>query len=539
MLIEEWIFYLFVILNAAQYLIFQFNLTMDGPSHLYNANLIKYLVTGDQYHISDFFVINPVPVPNWTGHFIMMILGFLFSGPVTEKIFILLYAFFLPVTFRILVRTISPSHTLLSFLIFPFIRTILFQLGFFNFCIAFIFMFLAIAYWYRTESLVYGKKPRQLTGPVLVLFGLITLTFFSHILVFGFLLTYLVFHSLTRSFYYNTGIKAIAKSFQVRSLILFIAALPAIILSLVFLMKVPLVQTGYPSSKSVLLESIVTLRPLVFFTSGEILYTRIIFYCLSAIFLSAIAWRIWKIASKKEKNGISMVHKRTVWMRGDLFLASSLVILGLYFIYPNNETSGMMTDRLCMIFLMFFLVWLSIQPLPKWFSLLIILIVLTADGFLVNYQYPAVKILNHVAKEIYKASDHVKDGDVLLSFNHSDNWLLNHSAAYVGIEKPIVILDNYEPVTKWFPLVYNKNFKNILIGDKEEIKHIWWRSNTGSPISKTIDDILFIGNFNLILEDTTLKELRNELDLHYNLVYRSDSAFVRLYRFRENSQSVH
>ncbi|MBK8416653.1 MAG: hypothetical protein IPL22_20360 [Bacteroidetes bacterium] len=44
-------------------------LTVDGPAHLYNATIIREMLTGDQSLYALFFKFNEQLVPNWSGHF--------------------------------------------------------------------------------------------------------------------------------------------------------------------------------------------------------------------------------------------------------------------------------------------------------------------------------------------------------------------------------------------------------------------------------------------------------------------------------------
>jgi hypothetical protein len=176
----EPIFFGFVLLlNLYPVLINKFLPTIDGPAHIYNSNLLFQMLTSEKSLLNSFYKINPELVPNWTGHFIMALFRFLFSGQITEKIFQLIYLVGLPLGFRGLLNKTKPNH-LLSYLIFPFTHNFPFYSGFYNFSIAIVLMFLSISFWIEHQNRFSFKS-------VVVLFFLMTLVYFSHLLIFGIL----------------------------------------------------------------------------------------------------------------------------------------------------------------------------------------------------------------------------------------------------------------------------------------------------------------------------------------------------------------
>ncbi|MBC7864115.1 MAG: hypothetical protein IAF38_14155, partial [Bacteroidia bacterium] len=158
LLTEKAAFYVVVFANVYMILSWKFFMTLDGPLHFYNANIIKHLWLGDFPEASNRYKFNEIPVPNWAGHFILAFLQLIFKGEVAEKIFYSSLFFFFPVSFRYLIRSIRPDNTQLSFLIFPFIFSGIFYMGFFNLSIALIFMFFCIGFWWRNSNGLDFKK---------------------------------------------------------------------------------------------------------------------------------------------------------------------------------------------------------------------------------------------------------------------------------------------------------------------------------------------------------------------------------------------
>jgi hypothetical protein len=72
---------------------FNFIVTHDGPAHLYNACLIRELISGNNL-VAEFLTLKKFPEPNWIGHFLLADLSAIFSPRIAEKIFLAAYLFF-------------------------------------------------------------------------------------------------------------------------------------------------------------------------------------------------------------------------------------------------------------------------------------------------------------------------------------------------------------------------------------------------------------------------------------------------------------
>ena len=173
--IEYRLFCSIILLNVILLFTTKFYPTMDGPSHLYNVEVIKQLIAGNET-IAEFFDINPIAIPNWTGHFLLLLFRFFAPSWLAEKFLISLYIIMLPVSFRMLVRKLSGSYGL-SVLILPFVFNLLFHMGFYNYSLSFIFFFLAGTCWLNTF-----EKPAFFR--YLVCFLFLLLIYFSAILTF-------------------------------------------------------------------------------------------------------------------------------------------------------------------------------------------------------------------------------------------------------------------------------------------------------------------------------------------------------------------
>lgn len=523
---EKTFFALIIILNTFPLLSLKFFLTLDGPAHLYNGNIIKNLIVGNSPLISSLFTFNPIITPNWTGHFILAVLSLVFNGFLTEKIFILLYLIFLPVSFRYLIGSISPSNRNLSYLIFPFTYTFLFQCGFFNFCIAFIFMFFTLGYWYKN-----GEKPKIHHGIILCL--LLTATFFSHILIYGFLgviLILLMTGSFIRDF---KNLKVFTGELLKKSLILFIAALPSLILLIQFLLNIKFESTYEKYPFIVLLEWIIKVRPLILFNyEKESLITIFIFLLYFSALLYTVIFRVKNLISRRMHDTHSLSFFKHGVVISDVILLFSFFLLTLFFVIPDSASAGMMSHRLCVGFFIFLILWLAIQPYRKRVSYLIIGSALVLHFSLLIRHYSAHKRLSKIATEIYQSSKFVKEETFVVSLNLTDDWIIGHAADYMGADKAVVLY-NYEAFYQWFPVIWQKdNFPDLLLGDRCSVKNIWWYSNPKSTVKRRIDYVMLFGSTGLLYKPN-LKELKDVLYKNYTLLYKSSDNSILLFESRD------
>jgi len=525
---EKIFFYLILTLNIIPALSLKFFLTLDGPAHLYNGNIIKNLIVGHSQVINSMYVFNNIITPNWSGHFILAVLSLIFNGFMTEKIFIILNLIFLPISFRYLIKIVSPSNRNLSYLIFPFTYSFLFQCGFFNFCISFVFMFLTLGYWYKNSV-----KPH--IRHVIMFTILLTITFFSHILIFVFLVTILTLLMIVNCLKDYNNLKVFVISLLKKSTILFLAALPSIFFMIQFLLNVKFESTTEKYPLNELIKWIINVRPLVLFNfEKESLISSYFIFIYLTVFIYTIIFRIKKVLSKHSDSIGALSSLKYGLVVSDVILLFSILILTLFFILPNSASAGMMSDRLCVIFFIFFIFWIAVQSLKRWFYLIIVISTLVLHFLLLLQHYPSFKDLSNTANEIYKTSKHIKKESIVLSINWTDNWILGHSADYVGAEKPVILLNNYEPFYKWFPLRWKEDsFPNILFGDQQYIKDTWWYSNHNSSCTKIIDYIMIIGNSTL-LNEPNKQELKAVIIKSYNLVYKSNNSFIVLYELKNN-----
>ncbi len=428
------LFYGLLLLNLVWIGSIRFFPSMDGPAHLHNACLLRAMLSGNA-EILRYFQINSFVIPNWLSHALLVGIGYLAPAWLAEKILILGYIAGMALSFRFLVRQANPQHPVAALLVFPMIYTFLFHLGFYNFSLAFIGYFVALALFFKQGA----KGGWAYHLALLILF---LLTYYANILIFAFLGFTLgvaiLFQSCSRPIQWKEQTLLAAK----RLLLLFLAALPGLILALLFYTRTAFFSSGQPPQAANLLKLLNDGRPFIVFSyipeeGITSQYVHILLVLLVCSFLRGNQF------FGKEGN-----NKKTVF----LFLPAALALI-LLFVVPDSSGAGMMTDRFGVMVFLFGTVWLASRlQSGRLTSTLVLILLLLHLGLLIRHVNGPMRSLNNQACQLVGISDSIAPNSTVLPVNLSDNWLQTHFSNYIGIDKPLIILENYEASVGWFPV---------------------------------------------------------------------------------------
>ncbi len=474
---------------------FKYFPTLDGPSHLYNASIIRELWFGDKDFYNSFFRFNPQPVPNWTGHLLAVILGIFLPVWLVEKIIVLSFAVGIPFGIISLLKNLSITPSWSMLLLLPFTYTLILYLGFFNFMIALALMFVALAWmikWRHPQNIFY----------LLGITVLLILIYFSHVLIFGLTLMFTVMWML-----WSNWVDRNARIFSNANFQKLICFVPGLILSAWFFSTKSL--GGFRGK----VESIPSTELWKMLKEGsplaglngifEVPFTSVFVSGLGVLLLFNIIWRI------KNKSGI---------LTSDVLLIFSLLLLVMYFTIPNGMISGgFISLRLLMLALLIMVSWLLAQKLPMWIMLLSGALGVYVFFSTFSYRFISTAQLNDNADNMVRLVHDVERRKVLLPLNYSGNWLHINLSGYAGASRKIVILDNYEAVTDVFPLQWKEgqapeltagNFTQSL---NPEISIENYEKATGNKI-----DYVTRWQFNEVTDDSISQVTDSTLRNHFN-----------------------
>lgn len=531
-LIEKYFFLFVTGLNLIPILSGKFFPTVDGAAHLYNSQLINSLLFDTDSLLSAFFNFNQEPVPNWTGHVILSFFNLFFPAFIAEKVLLLFYMIGLPLSFRALIKTISAHNTLFSYLIFPFTYSFFLFSGFYNFSIGLVFILITLNYWIKQEENLSSLKR------ILQLFLLLSLAYFSHIFAFGIILLLIALNISIKAAIQiiensNQTKEILLVSFKKSGALLLSSFIPLLLFSFYFYSRPSLGSNTFVNHTE-LINWLKNIRPIIALNFGmEEVYTKKIFYIIASICVIALYNRINEIQlhAKFSLGAILAIIKKTIRV-SDVWLGGAIVILIFYFKLPDSDgAAGFLSMRLGLLFFLVLMIWLSTQNFPKWFSLLTIGVALYYHFKLNIYYNTAAKDLNKVAIECNNASEYILPNSIVFPLNYSDNWLHEHFSNYLGIDKPMVILENYECGPGYFPLNWNeKSIPNVLLGNipSKQFSCFHWKNNIQNhPLP--IDYIFVFGNLDEKTDscDQVIKQILSE---QYILKYNSNSC--KLYQIK-------
>lgn len=517
--VEEIIFYSVLLINIAFLFATRFYPSMDGPAHLYNANLLKHIFLNNQF-IESYYQISSIPVPNWSSHFILSFFGLLFPGWLAEKFFLILYVSGMAISFRLLIKALKPENLAMSVFIFPFIYSFLFHLGFYNYTLSFIFFFLTLAFWnnnYKANQF----SLHLITGVLLLA------TYFSNILTFGFLGITLgcaiIYNELKSD---TKDIKQLTIRWAKRLGLLAVCALPSLLLLFVFFQKTTFAQSAQGNNITELIKWINDVRPLIVYGyQGEVVYTEQIFHVILLVIFISLVLTNNKV---KIKDNLSNLKQAILWVPACLTLI-------LYFVLPNDSSAGMMSDRLGLLLFIYLIIIAALRNLPvKIMSLFYVVIILLHFSLLIKHSI-TLRSLDKDAIMISESAKYIEENTVILPVSLSDNWLQPHFSNYLGADKPLVILENYEANVGWFPVRWNPDSPSVLLGEKQEINGLTWHQNMNSSTQRPIDYIFFYGNLTK-REDSRWQELNAIIDLGFTLEYESENKYIQL--FKRNAEAI-
>jgi hypothetical protein len=524
--LEPWLFLLLVLLSAWPVLSIRYYPTLDGPAHEYNAQLIRFMLGGKGDLLGQYFSFNHEPTPNWIGHALLLVYNSFLPAWLAEKALLLTYFIGLPFTFRYLVRSLAPEKTGLCYLILPFVQTYFLILGFYNFCLALVFLFLGTGFYIRL-----GNSPSR--GKLVLMFFIITCTYFSHLFIFIVLLMALGLIVLVQAIAaHGDDLRAIARQvFKKAILLLGLAALPLLLFVFYYFRHLTGTEKTFLPKRE-LLDMIKHCRPLITFGFNDQvgLSTKSFYVVFGLFFLSLFlrfeAWR--KMKTFREKL-LALSHP------GDSWLILTAILSVLFCILPDSDgqggyaQAGFISMRLCLLIYLAIIAWLCHQNLPRWLIIFAVVFSSYYHYHSVVYHYQQQEPLSSIAEECHKASEKIQPNSLVLPVFSCSNWLLMHFSNYLGHEKPMVLLENYEATSNYFPLYTPKTkCPDSQLGSSPSEKcDFWWHNPTGKL--KKIDYVFVMGKEEDLSDSCTIR-FHARLDADYTLIFKG--GISKLYKLK-------
>jgi hypothetical protein len=325
---ERGLFFLLVFLHLAPFWAVSAVPTVDGPSHVYNAWILRQHIDDTESPLfRQTFRIDTSPVPNWTDHAVLaLLMGWL--DPVTaEKILVSGCVLVFLLGARYLAMSTDRERSWLAFLAFPFVYNQTLQYGFYNFYGSVGLFFFALGYWWR-------RRDEPGLGLAVGINLILWVCYFTHILS-----TILALVGI--------GILWLAtlRRANLRRHLLHIPILaPQAVLPLWFLSTHGGASTPGSAQLAALLQYLARNQVLVTFRETQLHMGTL----LAALFvLLAVA---------------TVLRRRSRWKleKEDGFVAVALVVVLLFFFGPEGMSGGSLIKmRLCLYPWLLLLPWIS------------------------------------------------------------------------------------------------------------------------------------------------------------------------------------
>jgi hypothetical protein len=497
----------------------------DGPCHIANARVMHNLWTGTSVDFyKRFYHFNLHPHPNWLSHLILAGLMFVVNGLIAEKLLLTGYVLLMVTGIYRLIRNVAGRPTYWPLVLFLFIFHNLVAQGFYNFSYSIGFFCLLVAEWIKYLH----EKDRKRLGSF---FLLLLLTYFSHPVAF--LLGGVTCGALTIS--HAVAEKGSAAGRKVLH-ILVVLGLCNIPLLLLFAGFANRQHSGHGPHLQFVPErfwELVRFEYLVNYDHREVL--------VAAISGIVFCW-VFMVALLRRAQAGKVVH------RFDGFLLTFLFTMSLFPVVSNLMLGGgALVARLGLFAILFMVLCVAYMPVRDK--------VLNIAGLLL-FSYSsmlAVVRMNINLEGSGAIADHltvgkyIKPGSVVLplhfaTFGKKDrgemitdkNNTFAHEGQYLAIAKPVIVLDNYEANTNYFPLKWHDGINpHKHLSRKRGIEGVPPSAAINEYRLKNgvvIDYVVTLCFDSSMLKDPDVSELMNEVAGGYHIIYTSPARQAVLWR---------
>ncbi|HIE26523.1 TPA: hypothetical protein EYP66_04485 [Candidatus Poribacteria bacterium] len=467
----HWKHYLIMVLFVIHLMplwIFRYFPSQDGPSHIYNAMVLKEYHKHENYKLRDVFKLNLTIFPNWTSHPFMAFFLYFFPPIITEKILLTFCVGLLPLSLFYFLDAIDRRKILFGLLGFLFAYNYLLLMGFYNFALSVSLFFFALGYWWKHRDDISVVN-------VIVLYLLMLLTYLSHIASYGLLLLVMLIIAciswipaairagwVTGKSRSELTVRSIIGEFvrRLKPLAVFLGyMLPAYFILLEYYLASPKESGSWHQSPEWIKEYFWGFKSLVYFTDWHIGVMKFLlgFFALAGVL--TVAYRI---------------YKRQWLHETDQFALLAIIFTIMFIKTPwGLGPGGWINDRIHLYIFLLLSPWFVIgfhRYLRYGIAMCIILLSLVHLGR-TGYDF------YHIDKEIAELTSGVDKMEAHTTYQiRSADWHASeslgtikyvtpfvHSVAFYGLYKrDIGHLANYEANYNYFPINFNGSYKGII-----------------------------------------------------------------------------
>ena len=503
---------LFLLVFSTYFLSNRYFITIDSAAHLYNAQLIQAKLFGPTEVVNQYYEWNSELVPNLSTHFILVFFKVFLNAADAEKAFLMLYLFLFIFGLRYLIRGFNSDAGILSLLGIPFALGSFLYLGFYNFSFSVVVLFFTIAYWHRNHDHLTIKR-------VFILGFLLLATYLSHISVFMVLVMILgIYVGLELITSIKIWKKQDYKIYFIKIGKLILAGIIPLVLGLIYFLNRSEGAEFIYMPLGEIYDLIKHAHSTVAYGSQEHEYSDFIFYAVLILIPLVLVYR---------------VIDRKWFDKSDFLLIGTVILFFSLFIVPDSDSKGgYVITRMVFLLYVLLILWITIQRLPYIvYPLVIGLFMFVCKGQM-NLREATQEKFSKFASEVTDASNIVEPGSIVLPiWKAADwDWLSAHYSNYLGVNKPVIVLENYEAAQDYFPLRWKSGQTPPYLGSVTEP----YFCDTYFPSfveDQYKPDYIIIYGTEINREKPCEEELMNWINNNCEMKYNSE--FCRLYSFRK------
>jgi hypothetical protein len=513
--------------------------TQDGPSHMQNAKLLLDYGQTDRHMVRYYYRLNAHPDPTWFGYLVLAGLITVFPPWIAEKILLSGYIVLLPLSVLFALRATQSHSVFLTFLIFPFVFTYTFHLGFYMFCFSMPGFFLLLGYWMRTRGRFCPRGIALLAASSLLLYCCHLISLAMAYIWLGLLATWFsVLESCPDTAMARIDFTLLARRLQERTVALVIAFMPTILLVGLFLVRQGVgLQNRAPVWR--LLAHLVSLSSLVSYSLWEFVPATIMAIMFGVISVALVVRR---------------VRERT-FNEADGFVGICVVCVLLYLFVPDQMAGGsFMTLRLILFPYFALILWFASHHFSERVRTWIVGVSIAVTLSLLGIHVVKYKQLTGYIQE-YMAGGHlVGPNQTVLALSFADKGRaldgrplslrvapFMHAASYIAAERSAIDLTNYEAWSRYFPVVYREElnphthiFRKSTSDRAADIEFLSYEERTGG----TVDYVLLWGLTEQDRRGKAFDSIAGQLRRGYELMYISpQTGSLTMYRRKKIAAS--
>jgi hypothetical protein len=502
---ERGLFFLLLALLLYPVYSFKYFVSHDGAAHLYNANILIDLLFKNEFY-PQFFQLNPEPEPNLLGHALYVLTRLLFNPVLSDKIIITLALTFFVLSFRYLVYSITKERNLLYLLMFLFAYNYIFVLGFLNFIISISVLFFTSGWFFKHQYDFRYKK-------FIALFLLSLALYFSHI--FSYLIWLVIAASLSVQYLLSKN----SWQDKIKYLeILFWSNIIPLLFIYNYFTKKKSSDIVYWSLKEKI-KYLYELKPILNFNPDVL---NPYFILIKILFIGGAVFVLIKIAmSFKEKMS-------QLWV----YLLFFFVFI-LYLILPNTSSGGgYISDRFALYLLLITILIFTMQELKNIIQYVIALLVIIISIQIIRQAKYSYNQMDIDAKELMMCESRIKEGAVVLPVVFQQHWLYGHVSNYLGANKRMVLLENYEASQGYFPVLWKDKTLPIVNLPLIFNQHTYLDFNGYQNRSGLKVNYVLLWDNIKQYDKPEYGALLSVLNEKYKIVYNNTNETVRLYELK-------